>query len=162
MPPDETLRDREVILAHDPAKKDDAHIAFIGILRSNWRPNDCPKNLSQARESTKGEGIIEIASEYRIGLNGLKSGMKIWILLWFDKARRDIILQAPGHTDGLRGAFALRSPVRPNPISIQAVEITSIDHATGVIEIDATDAYDGTPLLDIKPWRKGLDAPFFQ
>ena len=157
MPPDKTLRDLEVILEHDPAKKDDARIAFIGILRSNWHPKNCPKNLSQARESAKGKGTIEISHEYRAGLSGLESGMKIWILLWFDKARRDIILQAPGHTDGLRGAFALRSPVRPNPISIQAVEITAIDQASGVVEIDATDAFDGTPIVDIKPWRQVLD-----
>ena len=159
MPPVKTLRDLEVILAHNPAKKDDARLAFIGILRSNWSLDDCPKNLTQARESTKGQGVIEIAPEYRAGLTGLKSGMKIWILLWFDKARRDIILQAPGHANGLRGAFALRSPVRPNPISIQAVEITTIDKASGVIGIDATDAFDGTPVVDIKPWRHGLDTP---
>jgi tRNA (Thr-GGU) A37 N-methylase len=83
--------------------------------------------------------------------------MKIWILLCFDKALIDIILQAPGHADGLRGAFALRSPVRPNPISIKAVEITAIDQASGVLGIDATDAFDGTPIIDIKPWRQVLD-----
>jgi tRNA-Thr(GGU) m(6)t(6)A37 methyltransferase TsaA len=159
MPPVKTLRDLEVILAHNPVKKDDARLAFIGILRSNWCLDDCPKNLTQARESTKGQGVIEIAPEYRAGLTGLKSGMKIWILLWFDKARRDIILQAPGHANGLRGAFALRSPVRPNPISIQAVKITTIDKASGVIGIDATDAFDGTPVVDIKPWMHGLDTP---
>ena len=36
MPPVKTLRDLEVILAHNPAKTDDARLAFIGILRSNW------------------------------------------------------------------------------------------------------------------------------
>lgn len=159
MPPNKTLRDLEVILAHDPSKKDDARLAFIGILRSNWHADDCPKNLTQARESAKGQGVIEIVPEYRTGMSGLESGMKIWILLWFDKARRDIILQAPGHADGLRGAFALRSPVRPNPISIQAVEIMAIDQASGVIEIDATDAFDGTPVVDIKPWKLRIDTP---
>ena len=159
MPPDKTQRDLEVILAHDPAKKDDARLAFIGVLRSNWHSDDCPKNLTQARESGRGQGAIELAPEFRSGLSGLKSGMKIWMLLWFDSARRDIILQAPNHANGLRGAFALRSPVRPNPISIQAVQITAIDQAAGVINVDATDAFDGTPVLDIKPWRPGLDTP---
>jgi tRNA (Thr-GGU) A37 N-methylase len=75
MSPDKTLRDLEVILAHDPAKKDDARLAIIGILRSNWCSEDCPKNLTQARETTKGQGAIEITPEYRAGLNGqLKAG----------------------------------------------------------------------------------------
>jgi tRNA (Thr-GGU) A37 N-methylase len=59
----------------------------------------------------------------------------------------------------LRGAFALRSPVRPNPIAMEAVQILAIDHASGRFEIDATDGFDGTPVLDIKPWRGGIDIP---
>jgi tRNA (Thr-GGU) A37 N-methylase len=66
-------------------------------------------------------------------------------------------VQSPRHTDGSRGVFALRSPVRPNPIALGTVVITSIDGNT--IGIDATDAWDGTPVLDIKPWIPTVDVP---
>ena len=55
--------------------------------------------------------------------------------------------------------FALRSPVRPNPIALGTVVITTLDLETGVIGIDATDAWNGTPVLDIKPWISTVDAP---
>jgi hypothetical protein len=71
--------------------------------------------------------------------------------------QRDLIVQTPRHTDGPRGVFALRSPVRPNPIALGTVVITSIDGNT--IGIDATDAWDGTPVLDIKPWIPTVDVP---
>jgi tRNA (Thr-GGU) A37 N-methylase len=68
-------------------------------------------------------------------------------------------VQNPRHADGPRGVFALRSPVRPNPIALGTVVITSLDRETGVIGIDAIDAFDGTPVLDIKPWIGTVDTP---
>ncbi len=96
---------------------------------------------------------------YVPGLRGLHEGQAVWLVLWFDRSRRDLIVQAPRHADGPRGIFALRSPVRPNPIAIEAVRITGIDHATGRFTVDATDALDGTPVLDIKPWLDTIDIP---
>jgi tRNA (Thr-GGU) A37 N-methylase len=49
--------------------------------------------------------------------------------------------------------------VRPNPIALGTSVITALDPDTGVIGIDATDAFDGTPVLDIKPWISTVDVP---
>jgi tRNA (Thr-GGU) A37 N-methylase len=76
-----------------------------------------------------------------------------------DKARRDLVLQAPRHSKGPRGTFSLRSPVRPNPIALAVVSITSLDMDAGRIGIDAIDCFDDTPLVDIKPWIARVDAP---
>ena len=152
-------RKHELTLGFDPELKAHANLAFIGKLSSDWSKNNCPKNLTEARASLHAKASVEIEAPYRAGLQGLEVGMKIWLVLWFDRARRDIIVQAPRHSDSVKGAFALRSPVRPNPISIQAVTITDIDHSAGYIGIDATDAFDATPVLDIKPWREGIDIP---
>ena len=81
------------------------------------------------------------------------------MLYWIDRGRRDLIVQAPRHSPEPRGVFALRSPVRPNPIALAAVIIRSIDHETGIIGIDTTDAFDRTPVVDIKPWIEGIDVP---
>jgi tRNA (Thr-GGU) A37 N-methylase len=76
-----------------------------------------------------------------------------------DKSPRNIAVQNPRHTEGTRGTFALRSPARPNPIAMAVVILQGIDCATGVLTIDAADCYDGTPLLDIKPWLATIDTP---
>jgi tRNA (Thr-GGU) A37 N-methylase len=75
-------------------------------------------------------------------------------------ARRDLVVQSPKHRDAPVGTFALRSPVRPNPIALAAVTITGIDPAAGIVGIDAIDCLDGTPLIDIKPYLASVDAPF--
>lgn len=55
------------------------------------------------------------------------------------------------------GIFATRSPMRPNPIALTAVEIINIDYQKGIIQIAYIDANDNTPILDIKPYTPSLD-----
>lgn len=55
------------------------------------------------------------------------------------------------------GIFATRSPIRPNPIALTAVEILHNDYEKGVIQIAYIDANDGSPVLDIKPYTPSLD-----
>jgi len=54
---------------------------------------------------------------------------------------------------------ALRSPRRPNPVILSTVVVTGLDPVAGVIGIDAIDAHDGTPVIDIKPWIETVDLP---
>jgi len=145
-----------VELGFDPGDRADAGLAFIGRIRSPWSPGDCPHNVAEARERD-GWARLEVAPEYAPGLEGLAAGDAVLLLYWLGSRRRDIIRQSPRHDPGTRGVFALRSPVRPNPVGLSLVRIVSIDAAAGVVEIDATDAFDGTPLLDIKPWKPGAD-----
>ena len=73
------------------------------------------------------------------------------------EARRDLIRQAPAHLEGRsRGTFALRSPVRPNPIALAAVEILGVE--PGAVIVRNVDCLDGTPLIDIKPYFASNDA----
>jgi tRNA-Thr(GGU) m(6)t(6)A37 methyltransferase TsaA len=154
-----TARAGEEALGFDPADLSFAGVAAIGRIRSAWRAGDCPRNLRQARERGGGDARLEIDAPYRPGLAGLAEGQWIWLLAWYGDRRRDLIVQAPAHAEGPRGTFALRSPVRPNPVALQLVRITTLDAETGRLEIDATDAFDGTPLLDIKPWLDTVDRP---
>ncbi|RYH12185.1 tRNA (N6-threonylcarbamoyladenosine(37)-N6)-methyltransferase TrmO [Tropicimonas sp. IMCC6043] len=153
------IRDGEELLGFDPAGRIEAGIAFIGRIRSPWQDREsCPRNISSARESGQG-ARIELAEGYGAGLAGLEPGRALLVLYWMDRARRDLIVQNPRHTEAPRGTFALRSPNRPNPIALSAVTIRSIDVTKGVIEIDAIDCLDGTPVVDIKPWLPGIDMP---
>ncbi|AHM03639.1 hypothetical protein roselon_01249 [Roseibacterium elongatum DSM 19469] len=148
----------EVALTFDPADRAEAGVTFIGHIRSTWSQGNAPRNLRTARES--GEAArIELLPDYVGGLLGLEVGRAIQVMYWVDRGERRLIVQNPRHADGARGVFAIRSPVRPNPIALGTVVITSLDRATGVIGIDATDAFDGTPVLDIKPWIPTVDVP---
>ena len=154
-----TARPGEVALSFDPARiADDAHLRFIGRLRSPWARGNCPKNLREARE-LGGEFRAEIDLPFRPGLQGLVAGMPVILLYWTGLARRDMIVLHPSHREGPTGVFALRAPSRPNPVAVAVVRLVTVDFATGVLEVDALDAFDGTPLLDIKPWLPTVDVP---
>lgn len=67
------------------------------------------------------------------------------------------------------GVFASRSPARPTPIGLSIVAITGINNDQNSIQIDQIDAFDGTPIVDIKPYMPSSDrvdgarvAPWFE
>jgi tRNA (Thr-GGU) A37 N-methylase len=157
--PGNVARPGEVALTFDPARiADDARLRFIGRLRSPWARGNCPKNLREARE-IGGEFRAEVDLPFRPGLLGLLPGMPLILLYWTGLARRDMIVLNPAHRPGPTGVFSLRAPSRPNPIALAVVRLLAIDQATGALTFDALDAFDGTPLLDIKPWLPSVDVP---
>ena len=124
----------------------DAGIYFIGIIHTPWRRRrDCPK-----RGSFDGPLCSIVVDErWRAGLGGLARRRRIQVLYWMHQARRDLVLQAPSGAGTTTGTFALRSPVRPNPIASAIVELVEIDGA--ILWVRGLDCLDGTPLLDLKP-----------
>ena len=153
-------RPGEVALGFDPgATADDARLVFIGRIRSPWMSREaCPKNIRVARERGA-QATVEIDEPWRPGLKGIAAGMPLIVVYWMDRARRDLVIQAPRHSETAHGVFSIRSPVRPNPIALAVVRCLAIEPASGRIAIDATDALDGTPVLDIKPWLATTDIP---
>jgi tRNA-Thr(GGU) m(6)t(6)A37 methyltransferase TsaA len=145
------LREGEVAV-ETPARFD-ASLYFIGRIRTPWtRREDCPKN---GRE-TEAVCTIELDSRWVQGLRGLETSSHVVVLYWMDKARRDLVLQAPRHYGEQRGTFALRSPVRPNPIAMSVAQLLRIEGST--LSVIGLDCLDGTPLLDIKPYFASTDA----
>jgi len=154
------MRPGETALPFDPARDaNDARLIFIGRVRSPWRTlGDCPKNLREARERGGG-ACLEIDQAFRQGLQGLNSGGHIILLSWLAEARRDLITLHPRHAQAVSGVFALRAPLRPNPIAMDVVRLISIDRDAGILEIDAIDLLDGTPIVDLKPHLPSVDVP---
>ena len=72
-------------------------------------------------------------------------------------ADRNTLMQQPQHLAIPQGCFALRTPARPNPIGVSIVRRTSLGLAAGLITVDALDWFDGTALLDIKPYYATTD-----
>jgi len=102
-----------------------------------------------------GRTTIEIDPAYRGAMLGVDALDSIWVLFWFDRnddpEHRSILRVHPraDPANPLRGVFATHAPVRPNLIGMTRVRILSVDDLT--IEIDDIDAYDDTPVLDLKP-----------
>ena len=131
----------------------DAGLYFIGRIRTPWHTRDeCPKN---ARESDA-VCTIEVAPDFAAALKGVETCTHMLVLYWMDRARRDLVVQAPRHYGEPRGTFALRSPVRPNPIAASVVKLIATDGPR--LSVVGLDCLDGTPLLDLKPYFASTDA----
>ena len=153
------IRDGEQRLPRDPAETQaDAHLVFIGRVRSPWTTReDCPKNMAAARE--KGGGAtVEIDPRFRPGLDGIETFSHVALLTWLDRSPRDLIVQKPRHAAQARGVFALRSPARPNPDGLHIDRRLHVDSANGLLRLEAIDVLDGTPVVDVKPYYASTDA----
>jgi len=156
----DAIRAGEVALPFDPAKRQpDAGLVFIGRAQTPWTERSAsPRNMGQARERGQ-PAVITIDADWRAGLAGLAAGDWIQVLVWADRARRDLIVQSPRHRNEPAGVFCLRSPVRPNPVLLSLTRIAAIDRDTGTIEVDALDCLNGSPVIDIKPYIATADQP---
>lgn len=153
------LRDNEKVMALDPgALPGDAHIVFIGRIRSPWRErSECPKNMRAALETGQRASLV-LDPPYREGLLGLEGYTHAHIFTWLHQVPRNLIVQKPRHATEEKGTFALRSPIRPNPVGLHTARLLGVDQETGVIELEAIDALDGTPVIDIKPYFPSVDS----
>ena len=95
-------------------------------------------------------------------IRGLEGFDFIWII-WQSAATNSSPTVRPPRLGGNTrvGAFASRSPQRPNPIGLSSVRISHIDYDAPdgpVIHVLGADIMDGTPILDIKPYIPYTDS----
>lgn len=117
----------------------------IGIVRNRFDTS------SRGDEMRAGSSKIILRPDLTAGLEGLTPGEQIMVIFYFDRSEEYALLQHPrGNQERpKRGVFTLRSPHRPNPIGTTVVDVLSIqDH---VLTVHGLDAYNGTPVLDLKP-----------
>jgi L-fuculose-phosphate aldolase len=122
-------------------------LLIIGVLHGDIKSRaDAPKNFDESERV----GTLEIFPEYQEGLDGIAAGQTIVVLFWLHKSVRDVLKVYPrgDKTNGLRGVFSTRSPIRPNPIAISELKVLAI-HGNH-LEVSGLDILDGTPIIDIK------------
>jgi tRNA-Thr(GGU) m(6)t(6)A37 methyltransferase TsaA len=126
----------------------------IGYVRSPYkRRGDAPR---QGRLSdTVAEIVIDPA--YHDALLGLETREHLFVLCWFDRSDRNTLRAIPPGNTVTQGVFAIRSPDRPNPVSICLVDLLGIED--GILRVRGLDAFDGTPVIDIKPYFADIDSP---
>ena len=91
------------------------------------------------------------------GLMGLNEERYVLVLFNLHRATQYELQLHPGHNpeNPIRGVFATRSQYRPNAIAATVAEIVSVED--NIINVTGLDAQDGSPVLDIKPYRPGFD-----
>src|SRR5947209_8642309 len=122
---DDALRAGEVAVSLPP--EPNAALYFIGTIRTPWRSRgECPK-----RGSLDGPICSIVVDErWHQALTDLGDHPRIQVLYWMHQARRDLVLQTPIRIGRTTGSFAVRSPVRPNPIASSVVALVRIEGRT--------------------------------
>lgn len=111
-----------------------------------------------------GRTRLVLDKQYQAGLLGLDGFSHIYVYWWFDRndtPDKRAVLQIhpspPGNmAHPLTGVFATRSPFRPNLIGMTLCKIVAVKD--NCVEIAGIDAFDDTPVLDIKPHVPRFDA----
>lgn len=97
---------------------------------------------------------IEIEGQFKEAMLGLEGFSHIVVCYWFHKndtpENRSVLQVHPraNPANPLTGVFATHSPKRPNLLGLSICQIQSISGTT--IHIDRIDAFDGSPVIDIK------------
>ena len=102
---------------------------------------------------------LEIYEPYRDAMLGLDGFSHVMVLFWFhenDTAEGRSVLRVHPRKDPanpLTGVFATHSPFRPNLIGYSTCKVLSVDENR--IRIEDIDAFDGSPLIDLKCFIPG-------
>jgi tRNA-Thr(GGU) m(6)t(6)A37 methyltransferase TsaA len=129
---------------------DQPHIEVTPIGRVESLLTDLASAPKQGHEGAP-EAWLVLDPSVVAGLDGLRSGARVVVLTWLDRADRGVLRVHPraDPANPETGVFATRSADRPNPIGLHPVEIVSVDgHRVRVRDLEAV---DGTPVLDVKP-----------
>jgi tRNA-Thr(GGU) m(6)t(6)A37 methyltransferase TsaA len=142
---DELRAAERAVAAPEPT---DAGLIFIGRIHTPWASRaDCPRQGRLDGPLCR----IDVFEPWAEALEGIDEFKRIEVLYWLHRSRRDLTHQSPRNDGTTRGTFALRSPVRPNPIGTSIVTLERIEGTT--LFVRGLDCVDGTPLIDLKPDR---------
>jgi tRNA-Thr(GGU) m(6)t(6)A37 methyltransferase TsaA len=138
----------------------------VGVVRTQATDDEVRKMYEEL------EATVEVFQEFQQALDGLEGFSHIFVLSYLHKLRPDQIgplkvrprrlLKAGFKLEELPlvGVFAIDSPTRPNPIGLSLVRLLRIKETR--LFVRGLDCFDGTPVLDIKPYRKNYRAEDYE
>lgn len=134
-------------------------------MSSNGRKRNGADSYAINRIGTvrRRENEIQLAIDepYRAALTGLDGFSHVQVLWWFDRfdsaSHRSTMTMVPPFPAPTLGVFALKAPMRPNPIGLSTVRVRDVDAVAGIIHVSRIDAFDGSPIIDIKPYLPSFD-----
>ncbi len=153
-----------------PGRVDDGFVSLavhpIGIVHGGLPPPESGE--SWPKECREVEGHLEVFPEYVEALDGLEGFSHLFVLSYLDRQHEGatgLLRVRPRRHHGGRvpaenipevGVFATDSPARPNPIGLTLVKL--VRREGNVLVVRGLDLYDGTPVLDLKPYRADYKA----
>ena len=119
----------------------------IGFVKTKTVGNEVRKRSNVSKIILR-QDLIE-------ALDGIEDFSHLFVIFWMHKIPKEERTTMKVHPRGridmpLLGIFATRTPHRPNPIGVTLVELLEVKG--NVVTIRGLDAFDGTPVLDIKPF----------
>ena len=131
-------------------------MAPIGFVRTT-AVGDEVKDKSRLSEIVLRKEMVE-------ALEGITGFSHYFVLFWLSQIsgeqRKTMRVHPRGRRDlPLVGVLATRTNLRPNPIGLTLVELVKVEG--NVLTVRGLDAFDGTPVLDVKPfdfWDIAKDA----
>ena len=101
--------------------------------------------------------ILDIDSPYRPALQQLDRFSHVMVFWWAhqmdNEHQRQVLTTDLPYAPGEQvGVFACRAEYRPNPIAVTTLVVLDVDVEGGRVVLPWIDAYDGSPLLDLKPY----------
>jgi tRNA (adenine37-N6)-methyltransferase len=138
----------------------------VGVVRTDASDDEVRERHGDA------ESAVEVFPEFQEALEGLEGFSHIFVLSYLNKLRPEQVgplkirprrLLRRGFTLEelpLVGVFAIDSPTRPNPIGLSLVTLLKIEGNR--LHVRGLDLFDGTPILDIKPYRADYRAEQYE
>lgn len=130
----------------------------VGFIRSTViGREDAPRQGAEGAP----DAWLEIEARFADALLGVEVGHELIVITWFHQADRSVLKNHPRGDESrpLTGVFYTRSPARPNPLGLHPVTVREIDppspdatakEAPRRIKVGPIEAFDGTPVVDIK------------
>jgi tRNA-Thr(GGU) m(6)t(6)A37 methyltransferase TsaA len=108
----------------------------------------------EVRNKTHTSQLV-LNKELTTALEGIEDFSHLFVLFWLDKTtteQRKLLKVHPRRRKDLPliGIFATRTMTRPNPIGLTLVELVKVEG--NVLTVQGLDAFNGTPVIDIKPF----------
>ncbi|MDP6184721.1 MAG: tRNA (N6-threonylcarbamoyladenosine(37)-N6)-methyltransferase TrmO [Gammaproteobacteria bacterium] len=119
----------------------------IGVVETSVADEDV------ARQRRRLVSDIIIFDEYAAGLEGITEYSHIIVLFWMHRAQppSELLVYPRGDRSlPLTGVLASRGRGHPNPIGLAVAELLERNETR--LHVRKLDAYDGTPIIDIKPY----------
>jgi tRNA-Thr(GGU) m(6)t(6)A37 methyltransferase TsaA len=122
----------------------------IGRVRT--QATDIPRSWTDSDV----EGELVIDRKYLLGIKDIHTGDKIVVIFSFHQSRPFSMEDLAQHPRGdperpKKGVFSICSPYRPNPIGMSVLTVMAVRE--NIISVKGLDMRDGTPILDLKPYR---------
>ncbi|MBX2989437.1 MAG: tRNA (N6-threonylcarbamoyladenosine(37)-N6)-methyltransferase TrmO [Bdellovibrionaceae bacterium] len=113
----------------------------------------------QPREDSSQQGVIRLQAgrQFEQALQDLEGFDRLWVIFQFHhNPHWKPMVFPPRGSDRKVGVFATRAPYRPNPLGLSCVRLLGIRGLE--IFIEGADLLDGTPVFDLKPYLRDVDA----